>query len=152
MFRKARWVSIISILFSKFMIGVRRTTSNPSYQTVVYPTPPTHFHVQCFEQYLNSGLCSTHESCCRWFKILPSCGYPSAADTAGMRLSRRGQWWCKLGNTPGLKPTRSIYRYLASTKRGTRRSTGSLPGPWMPLVRFCRQCVLLLYGTILLVL
>ena len=54
---------------------------------------------------------------------------------AGMRLLGQGQWWCKLGNAQGLNPARSIYGYLASPKRGARRSAGSLPGPWMPLVR-----------------
>ena len=46
-------VSIISIIFSKFAVGVKWTTSNLSYQTVVHLTPPTHYHAQCFEQYLN---------------------------------------------------------------------------------------------------
>ena len=49
MLRKSGWVSIISIIFSKFSVGVRRTTSNPSYQTVVHLTPPSHYHAQCFD-------------------------------------------------------------------------------------------------------
>ena len=45
MLRKAGWVGIISIFVSKFSVRVRRTTSNPSYQTVVHLTPPTHYHI-----------------------------------------------------------------------------------------------------------
>ena len=48
----AGWVSIISIIFSQFAIGVRWTTSNWSYQTEVHLTPPAHNHAQWFEQYL----------------------------------------------------------------------------------------------------
>ena len=47
------YLSCLSVEFSKFAVGVRRTTSNPSYQTVVCLTPPTHYHAQRFEQYLN---------------------------------------------------------------------------------------------------
>ena len=50
MFLKAGWVSIISITFSNFAVGVRRTTSNPSYQTVVHLTPPSHYHTQLFRR------------------------------------------------------------------------------------------------------
>ena len=52
------------------MSRLRIPASNPSYQTVVHLTPPTHYHAQWFEQYLNFESLTCNDL--QWTYLNPS--------------------------------------------------------------------------------